>query len=166
MQSQGTSDQQSQQDGWSETLVPKHETYQEPRITWQTFDEWKHKWGRELRISPTGFAMLQLEGDPTVYHVRVDEDKPAYLKYDSEKLRRHFPALIDARDRLIEANYRSELFLPAHVVDAQTNLRIEEALRRPVIELPARVVRQTLNSQKPASDSSKDDKRGPSPFVT
>ncbi len=111
--------------------MPQYDTFQEPRITFQTFQEWRQIWAREIRRAPIGQAMLQREGDPEVYTVQIRQDKPAYLKYDTSRLMTHFPQLLEAKQHLIEENFESDLFLSASAIDAQTDARIRRVLQAP-----------------------------------
>ncbi len=128
---QSQSEQGSRTASWHESLVPQYDTSQEPRITFQTFQEWRQFWAREIRRAPIGQAMLQREGDPEVYTVQIRQDNPAYLKYDAARLQSRFPQLLEAKQHLIEENFKSDLFLPASTVDAQTDARIRRVLQAP-----------------------------------
>ncbi len=163
--STGGSEQSGTQSGWHEAMVPQYLTFQEPRITFQTFEEWRRIWGRELRRASTGHAMLQAEGDPEVHHLHIHEDKPAYLKYDFPTLAKHFPQLIEARQQLIEHSFSSGLFLPAHVIDAQAERRIQQVLSGPTSIPPPQpqTVAQSLETQQtpPKAEAVSED---PDPF--
>jgi hypothetical protein len=128
---QSQSEQGSRTASWHESLAPQYDTFQEPRITFQTFQEWRQIWAREIRRAPIGQAMLQREGDPEVYTLQIRQDNPAYLKYDQARIATHFPQLLEAKQHLIEENFKSDLFLPASTIDAQTDARIRRVLQAP-----------------------------------
>ena len=119
---------------FSESLVPDLETFQElASRTYQSFDEQKSEWARDIRNLRTGRALLRLVNDPALHVVDVKRSAPGFLQYDIQTIARQFPWMIDAMDRLVEENFQSDFFVPASRVDAETTERIERVLRGRIV---------------------------------
>jgi len=99
--------------GSHESLVPEYETFLElSNRTYQSFDEQKAIWARDVRHLKTGEALLRLVDDPRIHHVAARRSAPGYLRHDLAGLRRHFPQLLDAAEELLERNFASDIFTP------------------------------------------------------
>jgi hypothetical protein len=128
----------SRTSGWSETLVPEHEEFLElASRTYQTFDEQKSEWAREIRHLRTGEAMLRLVNDPKLYRVNVRRAAPGFLGYDMQTLRRKLPHVLEALDQLVEENFRSDFFVSAETVDREIEARVQRLLNGPPVVISA-----------------------------
>jgi len=141
---QSRSDTNSQTDGQSrtstrthgshQTLVPEHEEFLElSSRTYETFEEQRNIWARDIRNLATGHALLRLVNDPRIREVNVRRSAPGYLRYDLQTLAREFPQALDAMDALIEENFQRDFFVPAASVDRDTDLRLARILRPPIV---------------------------------
>jgi hypothetical protein len=116
--------------GWHDALMPEYENFVElSSRTYQTFDEQKSCWAKEIRQLRTGEAILRLVNDPKLYRVNVKRSTPGYLGYDMQTIARKLPGMLERMDRLIEENFQSEFFVPAHAVDREIEQRVEAVLR-------------------------------------
>jgi TraM recognition site of TraD and TraG len=140
--------------GKHETLVPEYEQFLElASRTYYTFEEQKSLWAQAVRNLRTGEALLRLVDDPRLYALNVKRDTPGHLGWDAEVLYRELPEALEDVDRLIEENFRSELFASPAAIEAETEKRLQAVLR-PVLRLqsPPRV--------QPVSGAA-----GPDPFL-
>ncbi|MCA9124896.1 MAG: type IV secretion system DNA-binding domain-containing protein [Planctomycetaceae bacterium] len=123
--------------GSHQTLVPEHEEFLElASRTYESFDEQKSEWAKKIRNLATGECILRLVDEPSLKHVKVRRSAPGYLKYDMTQIHRHFPEVIDNMNRLIEDNFASDLFVPASVIDRESEQRLQNALRPKITVQP------------------------------
>lgn len=112
-------------------LVPEYESFLElASRNYESFDEQKSEWARDIRNLKTGRALLRLVNDPRLYLVDVKRSAPGFLQYDMHTIARKFPAALEAMDRLIEENFQSDFFVPAARVDAEAEERLQRLLRQ------------------------------------
>ncbi len=125
--------------GSHQTLVPQHEDFLElASRTYETFDEQKSDWAKKIRNLATGECILRLVDDSALRHVSVKRSVPGYLKYDMATIKKHFPEVIANMERMIEENFASDLFVPAAVIDRESEQRLQAALR-PRITVQAKI---------------------------
>ena len=116
--------------GGHQTLVADHEDFDElSSRSYFSFEEDANVWAREIRNRPTGSAFLRLVDDPKLYDVDVKRSAPGHLAWDMERLVRDLPEVLDDVDRLVEENFRSELFVSPSVIEAETQERLEAVLQ-------------------------------------
>ena len=133
-QTRGGGDSSGTTENFHESLVPDLKTFQElASRTFQSFDEQKSEWARDIRNLRTGRALLRLVNDPALHVVDVKRSAPGFLQYDMQTIAREFPWVVDAMDRLVEENFQSDFFVPASRVDAETAERIERVLRGRIV---------------------------------
>jgi hypothetical protein len=114
----------------SQQLVPEYEEFLElASRTYETFEEQKNEWARDIRNLKTGQALLRMVNDPKLYTVDVKRSAPGFLQYDLQTIARKFPQQLDAMDRLIEENFQSDFFVPASRVDQEATERMERVLK-------------------------------------
>jgi hypothetical protein len=151
-QGSGGSSNRSTSHGTRQQLVPVHEDYEElASRTFYAFDEQKHLRASDLRNLPTGSCLLRLVDDPTLYEVSVKRSAPGHLAWDSETLVHRYPKAIEERDRLIEENFRSGLFVSPEAIEAETRQRIEAVLR-PAIMIQARAAEEVPSPPPPEAN--------------
>jgi hypothetical protein len=120
--------------GTHQILKPEYEEFLElSNRTYASFQEQRSEWARDVRKLPTGQTLMRLVDNPQLYHVRVKRSVPGYLKYDFDILQQRFPQVVEAMDRLVEENFQSDMFLPAHVIDRQAERRIQDVLHPRII---------------------------------
>jgi hypothetical protein len=108
--------------GRSQTLVPTHMTFDEvSSVTFESFEEYALKWGKELRSLKEGQAFLQLPGSNSIQPVQVD-----YLPIEET------PQLRDAVEELVEKNFASEHFVTQHQANIEYEQCWQEMLRLPL----------------------------------
>lgn len=113
-----------------ETLVPEYEQFLElSSRTYETFDEQKNVWAREIRNLSTGQALLRLVNDSRLYRLNVRRSTPGFLNYDIQTVARKFPESLDRMDRLLEENFQSDFFASAASVDVEAQQRLENVLK-------------------------------------
>lgn len=118
----------------SETIVPDLETFRElASRTYQTFEEQKSEWARDIRNLHTGRALLRLVNDQELHLVDVKRTAPGFLQYDMHTIARKFPKALEAMDKLIEENFQSDFFVPASRVDAETEERLHRVIQSPIL---------------------------------
>lgn len=118
-------------------LVPEYESFEElASRTYQTFEEQKSEWSRDIRNLRTGCALLRIVNDPALHLVNVKRSAPGFLNYDMQTIARKFPHAIEAMDRLIEENFQSDFFVPASRVDQETQERLENVIHKRVVIPP------------------------------
>jgi hypothetical protein len=126
--------------GTHQQLVPTHEEFWElSSRTYYTFEEQKNEWAREIRRLKRGEAFVRLVDDTGLYHVDVKRSAPGHLAWDQVKLRRDFPSAIEDVHRLIDENFRSDLFLSPAFVETEMQSRLARVLRPAIMieQLPA-----------------------------
>lgn len=122
--------------GWHESLVPEYDEFMElSSRTFQTFEEQKSEWAREIRKLRTGEAILRLVNDPNLYRVSVKRSAPGFLGYDMQTLSRKLPQVLERMDRMIEENFQSEFFVPAATVDREIEQRVQALLQGPPVSV-------------------------------
>lgn len=132
--SRSDSDSYSSTKNQGETLVPIYDEFRElASRTYETFEEQKSEWAREIRNLPTGHALLRLVNDPRLRLVKVKRSTPGFLAYDSQTIARRFPEVFDDMDRMIEENFRSDFFMPAADVDREQYERLERLLKPRIV---------------------------------
>jgi len=125
--------------GTHQTLVPQHEDYEElSSRTFVTFDEDANVWAREIRNLPTGAAFLRLVNEPTLFDVNVRRSAPGHLAWDPQIIARELPEVFDDLDRLVEENFKSDIFVSPTVIEAETQQRLQRVLQ-PTINVEARL---------------------------
>ena len=123
--------------GWHETLTPDYENFLElSNRTYESFDEQKSIWAREVRNLRTGQALVRLVNDPTLYRVNVKRSTPGFLAYDMQTIARKFPEAFERVERLLEKNFQSEYFASAATVDREIESRIEDLLSNKIVLPP------------------------------
>lgn len=139
--------------GKHQTLVPDHEEFLElSNRTYESSNEQEALWAQHVRNLQTGHALLRLVDDPALYRVNVKRSAPGYLKYDLVTIQKHFPQVIDAMDRLIEENFASDLFVPADVIDRETQRRLDAVLH-PRITLQAKESSENESSDETTAEA-------------
>jgi hypothetical protein len=119
---------------WHQTLVPEYDNFLElSSRTYQTFEEQKSEWAREIRRLRTGEAIVRLVNDPKLYRVNVKRSAPGFLGYDMQTLVRKLPHVLEQMDRMIEENFRSEFFVQAETVDREIEARVQRLLTAPPV---------------------------------
>ncbi|MCA9129707.1 MAG: DUF87 domain-containing protein [Planctomycetales bacterium] len=102
--------------GQSETLVDRLEDFYETSSrSYYTFDEQMRRAARFIRELRTGQALFKFVNDSRLYHTKVEVLKLPLSKRHQE-----------ARAKLLEENFQSDLFLPKHVVETQWQRFISE----------------------------------------
>jgi hypothetical protein len=130
----GEQESHTQSFGVHESLVPEYETFSElTNRTYQSFEEQRSVWAREVRNLRTGQCLLRLVDDPQVRLVDVKRSAPGYLRHDLAGIARHYPQLLEKMQALIEANFSQEIFVAASVVDRQIEQRLDNLLHPPII---------------------------------
>jgi len=120
-----------------ESLLPIHEEFKElSRRSYYTFEEQRALWAQQIRLLKTGQALLKLVNDSNLYRVNVERHAPGYLDWDIDMIMRYRPEGIDAVAKFIEHNCASEFFVSPHVIERQTEARLQRILN-PVIRIPA-----------------------------
>jgi hypothetical protein len=120
--------------GVHESLVPEYDTFLElANRTYQSFEEQRSVWARDVRNLRTGQAVLRLVDDPNVRLVDVKRSAPGYLRHDLAGIAQHFPELLDKAQALVEANFEEDMFVPAAVVDREIEERLERILNEPIV---------------------------------
>jgi hypothetical protein len=133
---EGGSNTRTSTKGTHQTLVPEYEEYLElASRTYESFDEQKSVWARDIRNLRTGQALLRLVNDPNLYVVNVKRSTPGILAHDTQTISRKFPGAFERMDRMIEENFQSEYFVRADQVDAEANERLQRILN-PRIVIP------------------------------
>lgn len=116
-----------------EALKPVYENFMElASRTYESFDEQRAIWARDVRNLRTGQALLRLVDDPDIHLVDVKRSAPGYLRHDLNGIARHCPEMLDRMQALVERNFESDLFVPATVVDRQIDERLQRLLNPPI----------------------------------
>jgi hypothetical protein len=115
--------------GEAEHLVPVHEDFDElANRVFYTPEEQKAQWGRDVRELVTGQCLMQIADQKGIRFVDVKRSAPGPLAWDDVTLLRRYPKAIDDRTALIEANFRSELFVRPEVIEAEAVRRLESVV--------------------------------------
>jgi hypothetical protein len=134
--------------GGHQTVVADHEDFVElSNRTYFTFEEDKNVWAREIRNRPTGSAFLRLVDDPKLYDVDVKRSAPGYLAWDTEKIAGELPDVLEDVDRMVEENFRSEIFVSPAVIEAETRERLDAVLR-PALTVEGATVESALAQER------------------
>lgn len=142
--SQGGSHSHNSSHGGHEIMNPEYETFSElSSRSYESFDEQKAIWARDVRHLKTGQALLRLVDDPTIYNVLVKRSAPGYLRHDLAGIRQHFPELFDRMEEMIAKNFESDLFTSAEVIDAETEKRLTNLVN------PSQDIDSTVVEEKP-----------------
>jgi hypothetical protein len=121
----GTGHTRTRTEGGHQALLPVHEEYWErANRVFQTFDEDRHVWGRDIRQLTRGRAFLRLVDHLNLYDIDVKRSAPSYLGLDFETLRKEFPEVLDAMHQLVERNFQSELFTSPVAIEREIEERI------------------------------------------
>lgn len=129
-QTRGGGDSHSTSENYHETLVPELDTFQElASRSYETFDEQKSEWARDIRNLRTGQALLRIVNDPKLHVVDVKRSAAGFLQYDMHTIAQNFPWALEAMDKLIEENFQSDFFVPASRVDQETVERLDRVLQ-------------------------------------
>lgn len=121
-------------EGTSQSVLPEYEEFVElASRTYESFDEQKSIWAREIRHLPTGQALLRLVNDPHLYRVKVKRSAPGFLGFDLQTIARQFPQALEKMDQMVEENFRSEFFVPASIVDQEAEGRIQRVLSSRIV---------------------------------
>ena len=111
-------------------LKPKYDEFRElASRTYSSFDEQKNEWAREVRRLKTGEALVRLVDDHRLHRVKVKRSAAGYLGWPLEKIREELPEVFDDVDRLIEDNYRSDIFSTPAAIDDEIDRRIASVLQ-------------------------------------
>ncbi len=117
--------------GRSQTVITDHEDFMElSNRTYSTFEEDCREWARDIRNLKTGHAFLRLVDSPELHHVAIKKSTPGFLNWDMEQIVREFPEALEDVDRLIEENFKSDVFVPPAVIDRETQRRVEMIMNR------------------------------------
>lgn len=121
--------------GRNQSLLPNYDEFFETSSrTYESFDEQRSLWARDVRNLSTGKAILRLVNDPTLHMVNVRRSAFGFLSYDPQTIARRFPQAYENVDRLIEENYRSSgIFVPAGDVDRECDARLQKVLSERIV---------------------------------
>lgn len=124
--------------GYHETLVPEYEEFLElTRRSYEDFREQEVLWAQKIRNLKTGQALVQIPNDPTIYEVNLHRHAPGYVGWEDDKLRRLYPAALEAKQELLERNFANrEFFVTPQEIERETEARLQRILN-PVIRIPA-----------------------------
>lgn len=129
--------------GTAEHLVPVVEDFQELTTrSYFSFDEMMRCWARDVRNRKTGECYTRLVDDPTVYDVKVQRSAPGFLSLDPVTLRRDLPEVLEAKEQLIEENFRQDYFVSPQIIEREEMERLHRVLQQGFVinqssELPA-----------------------------
>lgn len=129
---EGSGSSRSHQSSHSRTqhLKPTYDEFRElSSRTYSSFDEQKSEWAREVRRLKTGEALVRLVDDHRLHRVKVKRSAAGYLGWSLDKIRRELPEVFDGVDRLIEENYRSDVFSTPAAIDVEIERRIASVLK-------------------------------------
>jgi hypothetical protein len=116
-------------EGEHETLVPEYDEFRElSSRTYESFNEQRSVWARDIRNLRTGQALLRLVNEPKMRLVNVKRSAPGILGHDIDTLARKFPQAIERMEQLIEENFRSDFFVPAAEIDREQEERLKTIL--------------------------------------
>jgi len=130
----GGSRAQTSSRGTHEALTPEYEEFQElSSRTYESFDEQKSVWARDIRNLKTGQALLRLVDDEKIRRVNVKRSATSYLRHDAVTIAQHFPELFDRMEELIERNFENDMFVSAERIDQEAEARLQRVLRQPIV---------------------------------
>ena len=116
-------------EGEHETLIPNYEEFRElSSRTYESFNEQRSIWARDIRNLRTGQALLRLVNEPKLRLVNVKRAAPGLLGHDLDTLARKFPQAIERMEQMIEENFRSDFFVPASEIDREQEERLKTIL--------------------------------------
>lgn len=120
--------------GKHQSLMPEYEQFYElASRTYESFEEQMQQWASEIRRLSRGQALMRLVDDPRLYRVNVKKSTPGFLAYDTPTIKKRFSEVYDRMQQMIEANFQSDFFVPAHVIDREAQERIERIVRRRIV---------------------------------
>lgn len=113
-------------EGESESLIPEYDEFLElSSRTYESFQEQRAVWARDIRNLRTGQALLRLVNEPKLRLVNIRRAAPGFLSFDMDTLVRKFPQAIERMEELVEQNFKSDFFVPAAEVDREQEQRLE-----------------------------------------
>jgi hypothetical protein len=116
-------------EGEHESLIPEYEEFLElSSRSFESFQEQRSVWARDIRNLRTGQALLRLVNDPKMRLVNIKRSAPGLLQYDIDLIARKFPQAIDRMEQMIEENFRSDFFVPASEIDREQEERLKTLL--------------------------------------
>jgi len=122
--------------GVSQTLEPVYEQFRElAHREYVKFEQHRQNWCRDVRKLRTGTCLHQAPDDPEP----CDESRPGELGFDLPTIRRHFPELMDAYERLIEENFQQDYFVSPAQIEVETRDRLNRVLS-PTLTVNARLL--------------------------
>jgi hypothetical protein len=125
----------SRSEGEHETLVPEYDNFLElSSRNYESFQEQRSGWARDIRNLRTGQAILRLVNEPQMRVVNIKRSAPGLLGYDLHTIARKFPQAIDRMEKMVEENFHSEFFVSASDIDKEQEDRLQALLmngRRP-----------------------------------
>ena len=143
----GGSSSHTSSQGRHQTLTPVYDEFEElSSRTYESFDEQKSVWARDIRNLRTGEALLRLVDDPEIRKVKVKRSATGYLRHDAVTLSQHFPELIDRMEDMIQRNFESDLFVSGQVIDQETEARLLEVINGPTIKLTSKPAQVTQDA--------------------
>jgi TraM recognition site of TraD and TraG len=117
--------------GGAQHLKPIHEEVRElGSLTFYTGDEWDRVWAKRARLLPTGVALVRLVNDDRLHEVAVENSAFGYLSWDRSELAKRLPRVLEDLHKLLERNFRSEVFTTPEVIERETEERLRRVLRR------------------------------------
>jgi hypothetical protein len=115
--------------GQHETLVPEYDEFLElSSRTYESFNEQRSIWARDIRNLRTGQALLRLVNEPKLRLVNIKRNAPGFLALDFDTLARKLPQVLDRMHQMIEENFRSDFFVPAGEIDREQDERLKAIL--------------------------------------
>lgn len=117
-------------EGRSETLVPIHDNFEEvSNIDYYSFEEQSLEWGKRLRSQRTGEAILQLPNQSGVQPVKID-----YFELENT------PETEERIQRMVEANFASEFFMPIAEAEARHERCLQDLLAGKLRTIPPQLL--------------------------
>jgi hypothetical protein len=117
-------------EGEHESLTPEYEEFMElSSRTYESFQEQRSAWARDIRNLRTGQALLRLVNEPKLRLVNIRRSAPGFLSFDMDTLVRKFPEAIQRMENLVEQNFKSDFFVPAAEVDREQQQRLEQLVK-------------------------------------
>lgn len=119
--------------GESEHMMPVHADYDElASRTFYSFDEQRSLWASGVRKLRTGTCLMRLVDDDRLYEVDVNRSTPGHLAWDLKTLVERYPQAIEARNRLLDENFRIGPFVSPDAIDRETQLRLASVVSVPL----------------------------------
>jgi hypothetical protein len=120
----------SSSEGSHESLTPEYEQFRElSSRTYESFQEQRSIWARDIRNLRTGQALLRLVNEPQLRLVNIRRSAPGFLNFDMDTLVRKFPQAIERMESLVEQNFKSDFFVPAADVDREQEQRLQRLVK-------------------------------------